>query len=148
MLFIKMGIKEVHKWEQTVVKILNIDGWDLEWSGGSYEHFDARGLTPKNNKCVIEMKFRHTYYETKMLEKLKYDKLMLINEDVHKLYLVFDPKAMYIFWLNNLDLPSLEKMNCPDTTLWTKKKKQKEVYLLEESQASYINNESGFDRCL
>jgi len=148
MLFIKMGIKEVHRWEQVVVDILNIDGWNIEWSGGGFQHYDAVGETKKGAKCVIEMKFRHTYYKTKMLEKAKYDKLMQLGEDVHKLYLVFDPKAMYIFWLNNLDLPTLEKMNCPDTTLWTKKKKQKEVYLLEESQASYINNESGFDKCL
>jgi len=55
---------------------------------------------------------------------------------------------MYIFWLDNLQLPNLEQLNCPDTTLWTKTKKQKDVYLLEESQASYINNESGFNRCL
>ncbi len=143
-----MGIKEVHKWEKVVIEILNLDGWQLEWCGGSYEHFDARGKTRKGNDCVIEMKFRHTYYKTKMLEKYKYDKLMSLNKKVHKLYLVFDPKAMYIFWLNNLDLPLIEKIKCPDTTLWTKTRTQKEVYLLEESQASYINNESGFDRCL
>jgi|TARA_Y100000385_G_scaffold240740_1_gene256778 hypothetical protein len=148
MLFIKMGIKEVHKWEQTVVDILNIDGWNLTWCGEDYEYFDAKGLTPKKNECVIEMKFRHKYYETKLLEKGKYERLLQLPQKIHKLYLVFDPKGMYIFWLNKLDLPELEKLNCPDTTLWTKKKKEKEVYLLEESQASYINNESGFDRCL
>ena len=36
MLFIKMGIKEVHKWEQTVVNILNLDGWNLIWCGEDY----------------------------------------------------------------------------------------------------------------
>ena len=94
------------------------------------------------------MKFRDKYYETKLLEKFKYDKLMEMDKELTKLYLVFDPKGMYIFWLDNLQLPELEQLNCPDTTLWTKTKKQKDVYLLEESQASYINNESGFDRCL
>lgn len=143
-----MGINEVHKWEQTVVNILNLDNWDLEWCGGEFEHYDAKGLTRKKNKCVIEMKFRHTYYETKMLEKFKYEKLMQLDEDVHKLYLVFDPKGMYIFWLNKLQLPKIDKMNCPDTTLWTKQKTEKLVYLLEESQASYINNESGFTKCI
>jgi hypothetical protein len=59
---------------------------------------------------------------------------------------VFDPKGMYIFWLNGIDIPVLDKLNCPDTTLWTKQKKDKEVYLLEESQASYINNDAGFNR--
>ena len=83
-----------------------------------------------------------------MLEKKKYDNLMNLEQGVHKLYLVFDPKGMYIFWLNGIELPLLEQKNCPDTTLWTKKKKQKDVYLLEESQASYINNESGFNKQL
>ena len=141
-----MDINSVHEWEQVVVNILNLDNWQLEWCGGDYQHYDAKGLTPKNKKCVIEMKFRYKYYKTKMLEKSKYDRLMAIDEDVHKLYCVFDPKGMYIFWLNFIDIPVLDKLNCPDTTLWTKQKKDKEVYLLEESQASYINNDAGFNR--
>lgn len=143
-----MDINSVHEWEQTVVGILNFNGWQLEWCGGKFEYYDAKGLTPKNKKCVIEIKFRHKYYKTKMLEKKKYDNLMNLDEDVHKLYLVFDPKGMYIFWLNGIDLPLIEQKNCPDTTLWTKHKKEKDVYLLEESQASYINNESRFNRKL
>jgi hypothetical protein len=143
-----MDIQQVHKWEQTVVNILNLDNWNLTWSGGEFKHYDARGYTRKNKECVIEMKFRDKYYETKLLEKFKYDKLMEMDKELTKLYLVFDPKGMYIFWLDKLQLPNLEQLNCPDTTLWTKTKKQKDVYLLEESQASYINNESGFDRCL
>jgi len=143
-----MDINNVHAWENTVVEILNLDGWDLDWCGGKFEFYDAKGLTPKNKKCVVEIKFRHKYYKTKMLEKKKYDNLMNLEQGVHKLYLVFDPKGMYIFWLNGIELPLLEQKNCPDTTLWTKKKKQKDVYLLEESQASYINNESGFNKQL
>ena len=143
-----MGIKEVHKWEQTVVKILNLDGWNLEWSGGGFNHYDAKGYTRKKKECVVEMKFRETYYETKLLEKHKHDKLMELDNSLVKLYLVFDPKGMYIFWLDNIDLPEVEKLNCPDTTLWTKQKTEKLVYLLEESQASYINNESGFNKCI
>ena len=83
-----------------------------------------------------------------MLERIKYERLMALPEEVHKLYLVFDPKGMYIFWLNDIILPVQEKLNCPDTSLWTKEKKEKQVYLLEESQASYINYESGFNRKL
>ena len=141
-----MDIKEVHKWEQSVVEILNLGNWNLTWCGGDYEYFDAKGLTPKKKECVIEMKFRYKYYKTKMLEKGKYANLMALPDNIHKLYLVFDPQGMYIFWLNRIKLPDIDKLNCPDTTLWTKKKKEKEVYLLEESLASYINNESKFDR--
>lgn len=133
-----MTLEEVHKWEKAVVMLLNFDEWNLTWSGGSYEHYDAEGFTPKGNKCVIEMKFRTKYYKTKMIEKYKYDKLMEMSDDVVKLYFVNDPKANYLFWLDSITLPTIEELYCPDTTLWTKKRKNKEVYLLEESQATLI----------
>ena len=143
-----MDLNSVHAWERTVVEILNLDGWNLDWCGEGFKSYDAKGLTPKNKKCVIEIKFRHKYYKTKMLEKAKYKSLMALDKDVNKLYLVYDPKGMYMFWLDKLILPKEEELNCPDTTLWTKQKKAKDVYLLEESQASYINNESGFNKQL
>ena len=65
-----MGIREVHKWEKAVVMLLNLDGWDLKWSG----------------KVPV-------------------------------------PISMY----------------CPDTTMWTKKRVLKPVYLLKESQAARVN---------
>ena len=92
-----MDINDVHNLEKSVVTLLNLVGWDLEWCGDNYTHFDAKGLTPKKKECVIEMKFRKKYYKTKMLEVSKYERLMNINQDVHKLYLVIDTKAMYIF---------------------------------------------------
>ena len=66
-----MEIKEVHKWEKAVVGILNIMGWDLKWIGAEDKSWDAEGLSPKNRKVVIEMKFREKYYEEKLLEKYK-----------------------------------------------------------------------------
>lgn len=134
-----MDINKVHQLERFVVGILVLDGWKLEWCGGGYEHYDAIGKTPKGHDCVIEMKFRKKYYETKMLEKLKYDKLMEMPEDIVKLYFVNDPKANYMFWLNDLKLDKHKELYCPDTTLWTKKRSNKEVYLLREEQATIIN---------
>ena len=64
-----MTIKEIHKFEQAVVMILNIDGWDLKWTGNTFKPYDAIGKTPKGIDCVIEMKFRDKYYEKKLLEK-------------------------------------------------------------------------------
>ena len=90
-------IDEIHKLEKAIVGIYNIDGWDLKWSGGNYEHYDARGYTPKGHECVIEMKFRNDYYEDKLLEKYKYDKLMAMDDRIEKLYFVNDPKANYLF---------------------------------------------------
>ena len=134
-----MDIERIHKFEQTVVTFMNeFQDWQLEWSGGGFEHYDAKGLTPKGHKCVIEMKFRNKYYSDKLLEKDKYDSLMKMDEEIVKLYLVADPKATYLFWLNYLEMPVVKELYCPDTTLWTKKKVLKKVYLLDESMASIV----------
>jgi hypothetical protein len=132
-----VGINKIHKLEQAVVMILNIDGWDLEWTGEKYQNYDAKGKTPKGLDCVIEMKFRDKYYEKKLIEKDKYDSLMKLN--VVALYFVNDPKGNFMYWLNNIKLPKIELLYCPDTTMWTKKRLKKKVYLLEENQASRIN---------
>jgi hypothetical protein len=134
-----MGIKTIQKLEQTVVKFLNFDGWNLEWSGEGFKSYDAKGFTSKGVPCVIEMKFRKKYYEDKMLEKAKYDKLMEMDKDIVKLYFVNDPKGNFLYWLNKIKLPKAVEMYCPDTTIWTKKRLLKPVYLLKENQASKIN---------
>jgi hypothetical protein len=134
-----MDIERIHKFEQTVVTFMNeFQDWQLEWSGGGFEHYDAKGLTPKGHQCVIEMKFRNKYYSDKLLEKDKYDALMKMDEEIVKLYLVADPKATYLFWLNYLEMPVVKELYCPDTTLWTKKKVLKKVYLLTEDMASIV----------
>ena len=130
-------INKIHKLEQSIVLLLNLDGWQLKWTGEGSESWDAEGLTPKGKECVIEMKFRNKHYDTKMLEKAKYDKL--IATDKVALYFVNDPKANYLFWLNDIEMPEPVKKYCPDTTMWTKKRVLKPVYLLEESKAIIIN---------
>ena len=134
-----MVIKEINKWEKAVVVLLNLDGWDLKWSGKGFTHYDAIGKTPKGFKCVIEMKFRTTYYDLKMLEKFKYDALMGLDKDIVKLYFVNDPKGNFMYYLNDLKMPETVEMYCPDTTMWTKKRVLKPVYLLKEDDASIIN---------
>ncbi len=130
-------IKEIHKWEKAVVKLLNLDGWRLTHSGEGSESWDAIGKTPKGQECVIEMKFRNKYYDTKIIEKFKYDKL--IETGKVALYLVNDPKGNYMFWLNNIKDLKTKNMYCPDTTLWNNKKVSKPCYLLEEKDAAIIN---------
>lgn len=123
----------IHKLEKAVVMMYNLDGWDLEWCGGEFEHYDAKGKTPKGFDCIMEMKFRDKYYETKLLEKYKYDKMFQEEESIVKLYFVNDTKANYLFWLNDIKLPKVKKLWAPTTTLWNQKKREKEVYLLKES---------------
>ena len=132
-------INKIHQLEKAMVLLLNFDGWELKWSGEGMERYDAKGKTPKGFDCVIEMKFRKTYYETKMLEKDKYDALMKLNKDVIKIYFVNDPKGNYMYYLNTLEMPKTEKKYCPDTTMWTKKRLLKDVYLLKENDAVRIN---------
>lgn len=133
-----MNITKINRYEKAVVYFLNnYDGWELEWAGDKNLCYDAIGKTPKGKKCVIEMKFRNKYYDTKLLEKAKYDNLMALKDYV-KIYYVSDPKGSYWFWLDKLSEMQVIEKNCPTTTLWNDKKKQKEVYLLSEEQASLI----------
>jgi hypothetical protein len=134
-----VGIKKIKEYEKALVLLLNLDGWELKLPDNDSSRYDAYGLTPKGKKCVIEMKFRNKYYETKMLEKDKYDALMEIEAEVIKIYFVADTKGNYLYWLNNLKMPKTVKKYCPDTTMWTKKRLLKEVYLLTENMASIIN---------
>lgn len=122
-----------------MVASLNSIGWNLTWSGGGYNHYDAEGLTQLGNPCVIEMKFRNKHYETKMLEVYKYEKLMAIDEDILKIYLVSDPKTTCLFFLEYILLPEPEEKYCPQTTMWANNKTNKEVYLLHEDLAGIIN---------
>lgn len=129
----------IEKYEKALINLLNLDGWNLEWCGNENTFYDARGYTPKGFRAVVEIKARNKYYETKMLEKAKYDKLMSLDEDVVKLYFVNDPKGNYLYWLNKIEMPTIDDKACPKTTMWDKTIVSKEVYMLKESQASIIN---------
>lgn len=127
-----------HKWEQGIIKVLNLDGWNLEWTGEEFEHYDARGKTPKGLDCVIEFKLRQSYYSTKILEQYKYNKLMQM--DCLKFYYVFDLRGNYLYYLDTLELPKVNIVNCKATTDFENKEYvNKNVYFLSESQASIIN---------
>ena len=133
-----MEISKIHKWEKAVSMILNVMGWDLEWVGGQYA-YDAKGFTPKKKSCIIEYKFRDKYYEEKLLEAKKYKALMETPDIDVRLYFINDQKGNYMYWLGDLQMPNSVKLYLPDTSLWTKKRLKKEVYLLKENDASIIN---------
>jgi hypothetical protein len=127
-----------HKWEQGIIHLLNLDGWDLEWTGENTEHFDAKGKTPKGFDCVIEFKLRHKYYQTKILEKYKYDKLMAEN-GLH-FYYVFDCRGNYLYYLDTLELPEMSVITSKQTEKFEVETMiNKNVYFLSESQASIVN---------
>ena len=140
------NIDIIHKFEKAVVGVLNIDGWELEWSGGNFEHYDAIGKTWKGIECVIEMKFRNEYYQNKLMEKYKFDKLMEMPDDIAKIYFVADPKGNYMFWLNAIKMEKLktQKIWCPKTSFWNSKKVEKECYLIPEELAHKVNLNTEF----
>lgn len=131
-------LDKTHIWEQGIVQLLNLDGWELEWCGGSFEHYDAIGKTPKGFDCIIEFKLRSAYYPTKVLEVYKFEKLMSEPKQ-HKFYYVFDAKGNYLYHLNTLKLPEKINMFAGITTYFGDEKKiNKPVYMLSESQASIL----------
>lgn len=134
-----MGISKIHKLEKAAVDIFNaFNGWKLTHTGEGSSKWDAEGLTPKGLECVVEMKFRNKHYEEKMLEKDKYDALIATGKVA--IYFVTDPKGSYYFWLNTIELPELVERYCPDTTMWTKKRLLKPVYLIPENLAIVIDS--------
>ena len=128
-----------HKWEQGIIHLMNLDGWELEWCGGSTEHYDAKGKTPKGLDCVVEFKLRHVYYQTKILEQFKYKHLMSVP-DCLKFYYVFDCKGNYLYFLDQLKLPETQQIKSNvNEKFGAEYKMNKPVYMLSESQASIIN---------
>ena len=134
-----MEIKNIHKWEQAIIMFFNLDGWDLTWCGEGTKNWDAEGYSRKGNKVVMEIKIRKKYYENKLLEKYKYDKLMSLPKDVTKLYYVADPKGNYLYWLDGINMPEIQNYKIKHTTFWDTNKVNKQVYMLPENSASIIN---------
>lgn len=128
-----------HAWERGIIHLMNLDGWDLNWCGGEFSHYDAKGKTPKGFDCVVEFKLINAYYPTKILEQFKYSHLMAVP-DFLKFYYVFDCKGNYLYFLDKLELPNIEVVMAGATTDFDNKNKMnKPVYMLSESQASIIN---------
>lgn len=130
-------IEKIKQWELATIGVLNLDGWDLEPSK-EFDCYDAIGTTPKGIKCIIEMKFRNDYYETKMLEVDKYNRMMAIPDCV-KIYFVNDAKGNYMFWLDSMEMPEPKWISAPKTTMWKNNNVNKNVYMLPENKATIIN---------
>ena len=128
-----------HILEQNIIFMMNLNGWELEWTGESFEHYDAKGKTPKGFDCIVELKVRNSYYHTKILERYKYIQLMA-EPNCIKFYYVFDKEGNYLYYLDELKLPKIEHMNLQATTYFKNNSTiNKDCYFLLESQASVIN---------
>jgi hypothetical protein len=128
-------LDKIYALEKKVLNHLNSKGWDLVHTGEGTLPYDAKGKTPKGFDCVIEMKFRDKYYDTKLLELAKYRKLMKLDSDIQKFYFVSDPNGGYMFWLNKMKDFQESTLYCPQKTFWNSKKQNKNIFLLKEEQA-------------
>ena len=64
---------------------------------------------------------------------------MELDKDIVKIFFVNDPKGNFMYYLNTLKLPKVVTKYCPDTSVYTKKRLHKPVYLLKENDAVRIN---------
>jgi hypothetical protein len=106
---------------------------DLEQTE-QYSYDDA---TSEIKKMHIELKCRYTHYDDLMIEKKKYDKLI-----IHKRcrYICSTPEGIYSFNLHKIDEPQWEIKKMPRTTEFGSyyEKIDKEVGYLHISKAKKL----------
>ena len=97
-----MALNKVHQLEKAMVLLLNFEGWELEWTGGGSERWDAKGKTQKGYDCVIEMEHKlrvggtyEKYEQTKILENKK-AWLKRAEEDVKALKQAYTESQQYV----------------------------------------------------
>ena len=130
----KNNIEKIHLLEQQLVFLLNLDGWQLEWTGEDYSHYDAEGLDLNGRKCIIEFKFRSEAYTDKMLEVYKYQALLDVDI-AKKYYAVIDFKGCWVFDLDSIEYTS-QTIESPKQSIFNDTNKvEKEVMMLEKSSA-------------
>lgn len=128
--------QRIYNLEKEAVDNLNAKGWRLVHTGKTTLPFDAQGISPRGRKCVIEMKFRNKYYDTKMLEYHKYKRMMSLESDILKFYHVIDPEGDYLYLLNDFKSTDKTVLYCPTHSLWNvDTKRNKDVFLLKEEEA-------------
>ena len=128
------SIEKIHLLEQQLVFLLNLDGWQLEWSGVDYSHYDAEGLDLNGKNCIIEFKFRREAYIDKMLELHKYQALLDVDI-AKKYYAVIEFKGCWVFDLDSIEYTS-QTINSPRQSIFEETNKiEKEVMMLEKSSA-------------
>jgi len=134
----KSMTEKIELLEKLVVSFFNLDGWNLRHAGNK-ELYDAKGFTPKGIPCVMEIKNRNSYYQEKMIEVGKYERLMSLDKEILKFYFVIDPKGNYLFLLNDIDVGVEKNFDCPNRSYKTTNMKRKKIYLLNDSKAIIIN---------
>ena len=114
----------------------NISSFEL--NKDEFGHYDATATTVNGKKYLIEFKYRNKWYEYKLLECYKYQKLKEIaknNYDI--LYIVQDEQGTHIFNLNKIDMYQchISYLLCNSCTMnGTSKKEMKACFNINQNK--------------
>ena len=88
---------------------------DLDWSEGDFSHHDCYSI---QYNCDIELKCRNKHYDDLVIEKYKYEKLLLRAETYSTIpvYICQTPEGIFAFNLASLPMPSWETKGMPKTS--------------------------------
>jgi hypothetical protein len=88
---------------------------DLERSPGIYDAFDCISWKARH---YIELKCRHTHYDTLLIEEMKYRKLIVqsAEKDLIPFYINSTPQGIYSFDLMDVPEPNWVKQRMPATS--------------------------------
>jgi hypothetical protein len=95
---------------------------DLEKSPGIFDSFDCISLAAGH---YIELKCRHTHYDTLLIEEMKYRKLITqaAERDLIPFYINSTPKGVFSFDLMDLAEPEWVSHWMPATTEFSRSNK-------------------------
>lgn len=111
---------------------------ELELVNNQYSYYDA-----EDKNYICEIKYRHSYYPTKMIENAKLLRCCKIAKEKGKqfLYIVEDPKGLFVFncskFIQDIADLNVEAFDCPANTEFggQRNRKDKAVIMMPERYA-------------
>jgi len=100
---------------------------DLELAKDKFCFYDCYS---KENKLIIELKCRREHYDTLMLEKYKYNKLIQYSSQAEIRYITYTPKGIYSFNINELKDINWTSGTMPMTTDFNRSQKIKKEFTM------------------
>ena len=88
---------------------------DLQWSGDEFSHYDCYSV---KYECDIELKCRNKHYDELLIEKYKYNKLIMRAQKYLTIpvYICQTPEGIFAFNLASLPQPQWETRGMPKTS--------------------------------
>ena len=100
---------------------------DLELAKDRFSFYDCYS---KENRLIIELKCRREHYDTLMLERYKYNKLIQYSTQAEIRYISSTPKGIYSFNINELKDINWSSGTMPMTTDFNRSQKIKKEFTM------------------